>query len=161
MKELALRCDAMARMHARKRGKHRSKKPPVKRVPDWVPFDAKRVEEIIIDLAKRGMSPSMIGLVLRDQYGIPDVKLLTGKKITEILEKHGLKSEIPEDLMNLFKKAVNLRKHLSLHRKDRHNKRGLQLIEAKIHRLIKYYKREGKLPKDFVYDPEKVALMLR
>jgi small subunit ribosomal protein S15 len=57
-----------------------------------------------------------------------------------------------------MKRAVRVRKHLDEHPKDYHSKRGLQLIESKIHRLVKYYKREGILPPDWKYDPSKVAL---
>ena len=90
----------------------------------------------------------MIGIILRDQYGVPLVKPITGKSITRILKEKGLLKPIPEDLENLLKKASRLRAHLEKHRKDYHNKRALQLIESRIHRLEKYYKRKGVIPAD-------------
>ncbi len=151
----------MARMHSRKRGKSGSKKPPRTASPDWVTYSAKEVESLVLKLRKEGHSSAMIGMILRDQYGIPSVKLVTGKKVTKILDENGLLDDIPEDLMALIRKAVNLRKHIELHPKDRHSLRGLQLTESKIRRLVKYYRRTGKLPEKWRYDPEKARLLVR
>lgn len=120
-----------------------------------------KVEELVVQLAKKGIPPSQIGLILRDQYGIPSIKKATGKKLLQILKEHGLAPEIPEDLFNLMKKAVNLREHLAKNKKDKHSKRGLQMTESKIRALINYYKRIGALPQDFSYDPEKAKLLVR
>ncbi len=141
-------------MHSRKRGRSASKRPPANVDLSWVPLSKEEVEELVVKLAKKGHKPSEIGMILRDEYGVPLVKRVTGDKITKILERHGLKPEIPEDLENLIKRAYKVRKHLEVHRKDLVAKRGLSLIEAKIHRLVKYYKRVGKLPKDWKYTPE-------
>jgi len=141
----------MARMYARKRGKAGSKRLYRDRIPEWISLSPEEVESLIIELAKKGYSTAMIGIILRDQYGIPNVRQVLGKKITKVLEEHGLRPGIPEDLDNLIKKAIRLRKHLSVHRKDYHNKRALQLVESKIKRLVKYYKRTGKLPMDWNY----------
>jgi small subunit ribosomal protein S15 len=99
-------------------------------------------------------------LILRDQYGILDVRLVCGRKLTKILEENGLGMELPEDLYNLIVKAVNLREHLEKHKKDKHNTRGLYLVESKIKRLGKYYKKSGRLPKDWRYDPEKAKILV-
>ena len=115
---------------------------------------------MIVKLAKDGNSQSKIGSILRDQYGIPTVKDVTGKKIGHFLKKNKLESDLPEDIQNLIRKAINLRKHLEQHKKDKHNRRGLQLIESKVRRLAKYYKREGRLPSDWRYEPEKARLMI-
>ncbi|MEM5829999.1 MAG: 30S ribosomal protein S15 [Candidatus Aenigmatarchaeota archaeon] len=124
-------------------------------------YSKKEVENLVVKLAKEGYMPSMIGLILRDSYGIPSVKEITGKSITKILEENGIKYEIPEDLLNLLKRAVKLRKHLEIHRKDEHSRRGLILIESKIKRLEKYYKRVGKLPVDWKYDPEEAKILVQ
>jgi len=141
----------LARMYARKRGKSGSKRLYRDKPPEWVPLTPEEIERKIVELAEKGYSTAMIGLILRDQYGVPNVRQVLGKKITKVLEEHGLAPSIPEDLNNLIVKAVRLRKHLSIHRKDYHNKRALQLVESKIRRLVKYYKRVGKLPKDWNY----------
>jgi len=151
----------MARMYARKRGKSSSKRPPVKRPPEWFDKTPEWVVDKVVELAKSGHPPSMIGVILRDQYGVPLVKPIVGKKITQILKEHGLAPSLPEDLINLMRRAVRVRRHLEEHKKDLHSRRGLQLIESKIHRLVKYYKRKGVLPPDWKYDPEKAAILIR
>jgi small subunit ribosomal protein S15 len=129
--------------------------------PEWVEYSNEEVEEIILKLRKEGKSTSVIGVILRDQYGIPDVKSVTELKITQILEKHGQTEEYPEDLMNLIRKAVNIRDHLKENPKDLHTKRGLQLVESRIRRLVKYYTREGVLPEGWRYEPTKAALLVK
>ncbi|KAA0005453.1 MAG: 30S ribosomal protein S15 [Thermoplasmata archaeon] len=150
----------MARIHARRKGKSGSKHPVTrKKHPEWSALNPREVEAHVIELAKAGKSTSEIGMILRDQYAVPDVKIATGKKITEILEKNNIKPEIPEDLRNLIKTALQLKKHLDVHKKDLKNKRNLQLTEAKIRRLVKYYHREKKLPEDWKYNLEQAKLM--
>ncbi len=129
--------------------------------PDWVEYSTEEIEELILKLYKEGNSASMIGIILRDQYGIPNIKLVTGKKITKILEEHGQKEEYPEDIMNLIKKAVNIREHLIENPKDLHTKRGLQITESQIRRLGKYYVKEGVLPEEWRYEPAKAALLIK
>ena len=150
----------MARLHARKKGKSSSTKPIRASKPDWVGYDEKEIEELIVKLSKDGNSQSKIGIILRDQYGVPSVKDVTGKKIGFYLEKNGLNEALPEDVQNLIRTAVKLRKHLKQHKKDLHNTRGLHLIESKIRRLGKYYKSEGRLPADWRYDPAKAELLV-
>ncbi|MGC9517690.1 MAG: 30S ribosomal protein S15 [Methanomicrobiales archaeon] len=129
--------------------------------PEWIEYSNEEIEELILKLRKEGNSTSQIGIILRDQYGIPDVKLITGMKITKILENHGQKLEYPEDLMNLIRKAVNIRDHLTENPKDLHTKRGLQIIESNIRRLVRYYTKEGVLPEGWRYEPKKAALLVK
>ncbi|MBS7645553.1 MAG: 30S ribosomal protein S15 [Candidatus Bathyarchaeia archaeon] len=141
----------MARMYTRKRGSSGSTRPVSKRPPPWCKYTPEEVESLVVKLAKEGAPPSMIGVMLRDQYGIPLVKPITGKKVGRILEEAGLKPPLPEDLQRLMAKAERLKRHLERNRKDYHNKRSLALIESKIHNLSKYYKRAGVLPQDWRY----------
>ncbi len=140
----------MARMHARRRGKSGSKHPVERTHPEWS-LKPEEIEQLIVKLAEEGKPPAMIGLILRDSYGVPDIRAALGKKLTKVLEEHGLAPKIPEDLSNLLDKRESLMKHLAEHPKDLHNKRRLELIEAKIRRLVKYYKREGKLPEGWTF----------
>lgn len=141
-------------MPKQEKGKSHSTRPVSKRPPSWCKYQPEEVEALVIKLAKEGHPPSRIGTILRDQYAIPLVKPLTGKTITQILKEAELVSSIPEDLGNLLKKAARLSAHLEKHRKDLHNKRALQLVEAKIHKLARYYKREGVLPPNWKYEPK-------
>jgi small subunit ribosomal protein S15 len=142
----------MARTHARVKGKSGSKRPVHKDV-SFVTLKPKEIEQLIVDMAKNeGLLPSKIGLILRDKYAIPSVKVVCGSSITEILRKNGVESEIPEDLHFLVTKALALRKHLETNTRDTHNTRGLQLIDAKIRRLSTYYKKKGILAKKWSYN---------
>lgn len=143
-------------MHARRRGKAGSVKPLLAPLPTWVAYKKDEAEALVVKLAKQGYSSSKIGLVLRDTYGVPDVEKLTGKKIMKILEEKGVSSQIPEDIQNLVKQAIHVKKHMQTHKKDMVSKRGLQLISSKINRLAKYYKRIGKLPANWKAEIEVV-----
>jgi len=101
---------------------------------------------MIIKQSKKGLTPSQIGVSLRDQYGIPQVRFVTGKKILRILKKNGCAPSIPEDLFMLIKKAVSMRKHLKKNKKDISCKFNLIIIESRIHRLSRYYKKTGQIP---------------
>jgi small subunit ribosomal protein S15 len=150
----------MARMHKSRRGKSGSKKVYRNSPPEWVEMSAEEVEKKIVELYNEGYEPSQIGMILRDRYGIPSIKQVTGKKLMDILIENGIKPKYPEDLKALIKKALKLRRHLEIHKKDLHNRRGLQLIEAKIWRLSNYYKEKGYLPSDWSYDPDKLRVEL-
>jgi|TARA_B110000003_G_C16455693_1_gene459707 small subunit ribosomal protein S13e len=110
------------------------------------------VEQHCCKLAKKGLTPSQIGVILRDSHGIPQVKSVTGQKILRLLKKNGLAPSIPEDLYCLIKKAVSIRKHLEKNRPDKDSKFRLILIESKIHRLARYYRRTRQLAANFKYE---------
>ncbi|MCQ1538515.1 30S ribosomal protein S15 [Methanocalculus taiwanensis] len=150
----------MARMHARRRGSSGSVRPYRTDAPQWSNTDLAEIEKLIVGMKKEGLSSSVIGMTLRDKYGVPDIKLVTGKRIGTILKENDLVSEIPEDLRNLMQKALGMRKHLSENKKDIHNKRQLQLTESKVRRLVKYYVKSGKLPKGWTYKPETAEILL-
>ncbi len=148
-------------MHSGKKGKSKSKRPPTKKAPSWVELKPKEVVEAVINLANAGHSQSGIGAMLRDQYGIPDVKAVVGKGVEEILEENKLLPEIPEDLMNLIRKSVALKTHMGKNKKDFTAKRGYQLAVSKIRRLVNYYKGKGRLPKSWRYSEETAALLVK
>jgi small subunit ribosomal protein S15 len=150
----------MARMHSRDKGISGSKKPFKKTVPTWIRYKPREVELLIAKMSKEGKTPSEIGLVLRDTYGIPDVKTLTGKSIGKILTGKKLLHEVPEDLRALIRKSAMIRKHMEENRQDKTALRGLQLTESKINRLVKYYKNSGRLPVEWKYDPSKATTYL-
>lgn len=150
----------MARMHSRKKGKSGSKKPVGKTKYVWVRYQPKEIEKLVIKLFNSGKSQSEIGIILRDNYGIPDVKTLTSKKIYQILKENKIVIDIPEDLKSLIKREIKILKHMETNKKDMPSKRGLQLTESKIRRLVKYYKKNGKLPSDWTYDRNRIKLLI-
>ena len=145
-------------MPKQEKGRSHSTRPVSRRPPNWCKYQPEEVEAFVIKLAKDGNSLSKIGTILRDQYAIPLVKPITGKSIFDILESAGLAPSMPEDLANLIKKAQNLAVHMEKNKKDLHNKRALQVIEARIYKLSRYYKRRGVLPPKWKYEA-KVAII--
>lgn len=141
----------MGRVHTHRRGKSHSIRPIAATSPSWVKQSVQEIEEMIVKYAKEGLTPSQIGIKLRDQHSIPLAKSIIKKSITETLENGGVKSDMPEDLNNILKKAVSLQKHLKTHHADKRNIRALELVEAKVHRLSVYYKKTGRIPKTWKY----------
>ena len=141
----------MARIHVHTHGKSHSTRPTSKSPPSWLNQSRDQVSSLVVKLSKYGLGPSEIGLKLRDEHGIPFVKPVLGKSLTEVLAENNIRPDMPEDLDKLVKKAAGLQKHLKVHNSDHRNVRSLELVEAKIHRLSKYYKNIGKLPKNWKY----------
>jgi small subunit ribosomal protein S15 len=148
----------MARKYSGAKGVAGSKRPIKKVVQSWSRYGAKEVEMLVLKLNKEGQTPSQIGLHLRDVYGIPDVKTLCKKSITQILADKKALNPMPEDLMALIKKLTLIKKHMDENKQDNVALRGLQITESKIQRLIKYYKGTGRLSKDWTYDVSKAKL---
>ncbi|NHN49582.1 30S ribosomal protein S15 [Halostella sp. JP-L12] len=144
----------MARMHTRRRGSSGSDKPTADEPPEWSDVDDEAIEERVVELAEQGLDPSQIGMKLRDEgvkgTPVPDVKLATGKKVTEILEENDAGSDLPEDLRNLMERAIRLREHMEENPQDHQNKRALQNTESKVRRLVDYYRGDA-LDEDFTY----------
>jgi len=124
----------MARMHARKHGKSGSTRLHRMEKPQWVAQTPEEIESAVVELHKAGNSTALIGLKLRDSHGIPNVKMMTGKSVTEILVANDVK--------------------------DLHNKRAMQLTEAKIRRLERYYKKSGIIPEKWKYSMSTAKLEL-
>ncbi|WP_092889920.1 30S ribosomal protein S15 [Halopelagius inordinatus] len=153
----------MARMHTRRRGSSSSDKPVADEPPEWSDVDAEDIEARVVELAEQGYEPSQIGLKLRDDgvkgTPVPNVKLATGKKVTEILEENDAAPELPEDLRNLMERAIGLRRHMEENSQDMQNKRALQNTESKIRRLVNYY-RGDVLDEDFTYSYDVAVRLL-
>jgi small subunit ribosomal protein S15 len=126
----------------------------------WVSYSEDEVARLVVKLAKDGLQPAQVGLVLRDQYGIPSVKAAAKKTVTQILADNKLLPAIPQDLFNLLRRAVRLRAHLERNKRDAHSIRGLELLESMVRRLVKYYRGTGKLPADWEYDAERAKLIV-
>ncbi len=141
----------MGRLHTHNHGKSHSTRPITLKKPSWITQTPKEIEEIITKYGKEGLTSSQIGIKLRDQHAIPLVKPIINKGITQVLDENNLKSELPEDLASIVNKSVGLQKHLKTNKSDRRNVRSLELIEAKVHRLSVYYKKIGRIPKNWKY----------
>ncbi|MCL4332482.1 MAG: 30S ribosomal protein S15 [Candidatus Thermoplasmatota archaeon] len=135
----------MARMHSGKKGKSGSHNDYRSDDHEWVSISQDEYRQVATSLRKEGMSASMIGIRLRDQFGLPGSKVIAGKKLTVLLEENGMKPEIPEDLVALIAKYQRTTKHLELNHGDSAAIRGRNLIMAKILRLVRYYKKNNYL----------------
>jgi len=141
----------MARIHSHRHGRSHQTRPPSKNTPSWVTTSAEEARSTALKLAKEGVSPSRIGQILRDDYGVPLVKPLVGKSLGKVLAEGKASPKVPQDLHDLIERAQRVQRHLQDHKSDRKNVHSLELVEAKIYRLSKYYKHKGLLPSDFKY----------
>ncbi len=151
----------MARLHSRKKGKAGTKRPKSRTLPEWLSVDKPEIQELILKMNREGVSQSKIGLYLRDQKGIPNIRSVLGLSLSAFLAKEKALPEYPEDMLTLIRKAVHLRGHMKNSKKDVHNKVKLGHIESKIMRLAKYYSRKGRIPSNWKYDVEQVSLLVK
>lgn len=151
----------MAKLHSKKKGKSGSKPPKKEGAPEWTSYSKEEVEEIIRKLAREGVPPAKIGLILRDQYSVPNTDRALGMSMGAFLKKENLNTKFPEDLLSLIKRAVGMRNHLKANGGDTHNQVKLLHVESKIHRLSKYYRAHNKVPAGWRYDPETAALLIK
>lgn len=90
--------------------------------PDWVKIKPAELKEHVINLHKEGNSPAKIGLILRDNHGIPKAKIM-GKRISEILNDEGIK--LDQDKKRIEIKIKKIEAHLAKHKHDFTAKRSL------------------------------------
>ncbi|DAC67795.1 MAG TPA: 30S ribosomal protein S15 [Candidatus Poseidoniales archaeon] len=151
----------MARMYKSRKGQSGSTRPHVTEAPEWSNTDKEAVEALVLDLAKSGLSTAQIGTILRDEHAVPNARLVLGKRIGQYLAEQDMLGTYPEDMMNLMRQAVAIINHLgSGNHKDIHNKRALEITEAKIRRLASYYIGEKRLPSDWRYKRDELRLMV-
>ncbi len=79
----------MGRMHSKGKGMSKSARPYKRTPPSWLKVTSEDVEEQVCKFAKKGLTPSQIGVILRDSHGIAQVKSVTGSKVLRILKKNG------------------------------------------------------------------------
>jgi small subunit ribosomal protein S15 len=151
----------IAKLHSKKKGKAGTKRPKSNTVPEWSEAKKAEVKEIALRMAKEGVSPTKIGLTLRDQHAIPNVKALLGMGLADFLRSENALPELPEDLMNLMKKVVRMQEHHKLIKGDTSNRVKMSHVESKIARLVKYYSSKGRIPAGWKYNREKVALLVK
>ena len=104
--------------------------------PTWLKYTKSEVEAIILKLANQGLTAEKIGLVLRDQYGIPDVRLFN-LKIKKVL-KDKFEEPTTKNLENKLQKVI---KHYEKNKQDKRAERSLIITKAKLKKR-KYYKKK-------------------
>jgi small subunit ribosomal protein S15 len=151
----------MARLHSKKKGKSGTKRPKTNDSPEWVGMGKEDMAEIILKLAREGVPAAKIGIILRDQHAVPNVRAVLGMSISAFLAKEKVAPEYPEDLLNLIKKAVRMSTHIKTSKNDTHNNVKLVHVESKIQRLVRYYTSKGRLPAGWKYERDKAALLVK
>lgn len=139
----------MARMHCSGKGRSSSMKPLTTTVPTNLAKPIAEIKKDIIFHANKGKTPSAIGNLLRDQYGVGNAKDILGVSILEFCKDNNCAPIIPEDLNSLIQKSNSIRSHLLANKKDMDAKYRLNLINSKLHRLIRYYKQKSVLPGNY------------
>ena len=81
----------MGRLHSKGKGISASAIPYSRQVPTWFKSTPDTVVDNICKLARKGATPSQIGVVLRDSHGVAQVKVVTGNKILRILKSNGMR----------------------------------------------------------------------
>ena len=106
--------------------------------PLWLKYTEEEVKAIILKLANKGISAEKIGLILRDQYGIPKVSLY-GLKIKQVLEE---KEKFQEPTINNLKINLNrILEHYKKNKGDKKAERSLIITKAKLKKIEEYHSR--------------------
>src|SRR5206468_7421307 len=103
--------DDLARLYSGKRGSSGSTRPVSRRPPAWFKYEPEEVDALVLKLSKEGNTPSLIGQILRDRYGIPLVSQVAGRRLEKIIPEES-RTKLPEDLENLLRKATSATRHL-------------------------------------------------
>jgi len=106
--------------------------------PTWLKYTKEEVEAIILKLSKKDLTSEKIGLVLRDQYGIPSVKLY-GIKIKDVLKE---KFKEPTNI-NLETRLNTIIEHFKKNKQDKKAERSLIITKAKLKKRIEYQKKKN------------------
>ena len=101
---------------------------------EWVKMKPAEIEKIVVELGKQNTPPEKIGLVLRDQHGIPKAKIL-GKKVTQILRENGIDTNPEMD--NISKKVEKLKKHFEKNKHDYSAQKSIIKNSSRLHKLKK------------------------
>lgn len=108
--------------------------------PIWLKYTKDEVREIILKIVEKdaNLTAEKIGLILRDNYGIPNTKIY-GFKIGQVLREEN--KYVDPDLKNLGDKAKKLEAHISKNKQDQKTRRAYIITKAKLKTKIDYNKR--------------------
>jgi len=150
----------MSRIHSGHKGRAGSHRPYPLTKPAWVTVSQEELVAQAVQLSKTGVSAAQVGMNLRDSFGVPSSRAVTGKRLGTLLKESAISPEIPDDLQALLKRVVHLQRHLETHPKDLSNRRGLTLMESRIRRLARYYRQRKRIPETWRYTAAAAALQV-
>ena len=96
------------RMFGPAKGMSSTTLPYKRRAPSWIKLKPEDLSEQFYKLARKGITPSSIGVTLGDSFGVAQLKMFTTIKFLRILKKKGLAPFIPEDLYFLVENDVSM-----------------------------------------------------
>ncbi len=111
---------------------------PIK--PIWLKTTEEELKKLIVQLSEK-YPPAQIGIILRDQYGVPTTKVY-GKKLGVYLKDLGINKN--PDKENAEKKLERLKEHFKENITDKKAKHKLQKAQGKVRTLGKYAQRREK-----------------
>jgi small subunit ribosomal protein S15 len=150
----------VSRIHSGRKGRAGSHRPYPLTKPEWVTVTPDEMVTQAVQLAKAGRSAAQVGQILRDSYGVPSSRAVTGKRLAGLLAEKGVRPEIPDDLAAMLRRVVHLQRHLETHPADLANRRGLTLLESRIRRLARYYRQRRRIPESWRYSSAGAALQV-
>ena len=106
--------------------------------PVWLKMTEKELQKVIAELSQKH-PPAKIGIILRDQYGVPTTRLY-GKKLSEYLKEAGIENK--QDLESAERKVDRLKEHLKNNVTDRKAKHKLQKAQSRLNIVKKYFSRK-------------------
>ena len=109
--------------------------------PVWLKMSETELKKTIKELVKENHQPAKIGLILRDQYGVPSTRLY-GKKLSNYLKEAGVDSDI--ELKNAEKKLERMKEHLKKNITDKKSKHKLQKAQSRVNILKRYFSKKRK-----------------
>lgn len=112
----------------------------VSQKPLWLKMSEADLKKVIAELADKYQS-AQIGIILRDQYGVPSTRVF-GKKLGKYLKELGIESN--EELKRAEKKAEKMQEHFKENVTDMKAKHKLQKAQTRAVILRKYAKRKQK-----------------
>ena len=98
----------MGRMFGPAKGMSSTTLPYKRRAPSWIKLKPEDLSEQFYKLARKGITPSSIGVTFGDSFGVAQLKMFTSIKFLRFLKKKGLAPFIPEDLYFLVEKDVSM-----------------------------------------------------
>lgn len=109
--------------------------------PVWLKTSEEEIKKAIAELAGK-YQPAQIGLILRDQYGLPSTRIF-GKKLSVYLKELGIDTKAIE-LQNVEKKVEGMKEHLKKHQLDKKAKHKIQKPQSRVSRMKRYLSRKAK-----------------
>lgn len=106
--------------------------------PLWLKMDEAELKKIIAELATKN-GPAKVGLILRDQYGVPTTKVF-GKKLGVYLKELGINTN--EELERVTKKAEKLSEHFKKNITDKKAKHKMQKAHSRASVLRRHYAKD-------------------